>query len=77
MDWVIKSLNTLLIAAGAVLTFYIADKIFKERYQWEMQAVIAKNEEQDEKIRFFEQDVMEKLRLMHGDIRKIEGKLER
>jgi hypothetical protein len=77
MTWLWDHLKPLIAVIGFGLTFYIADKVFKEKHDWEMQAVVTKNEEQDERLKTLEKEIMEKLTIMQGDIRKIEGKLER
>ena len=84
MTWVGKSLHFLFYGAIAAISAWTAYQVTQEKFRWEINALIAKDEEHDDELAVVRQDqrdmeraIMDKLTLMHGDIRKIEGKLER
>jgi len=84
MTWVGRSLTWLgYILIGAV-SIWTTFQVTQAQFKWELSAIAVKDEDQDKRLdainsdqRFLERQIMDKLTIMHGDIRKIEGKLER
>jgi len=84
MTWVGRSLTWLgYILIGAV-SIWSTFQVTQAQFKWELSAIAVKDEDQDKRLdainsdqRFLERQIMDKLTIMHGDIRKIEGKLER
>ena len=84
MEWIKNSLGFVGYAAAAALSAWVAYNVTQQKFQWELNSLVVKDEEHERRLDlqetnqlFLERQVMDKLTIIHGDIRKIEGKLER
>jgi len=84
MTWVGRTLTWLGYVCIGAMSIWTTFQVTQAQFKWELSAIAVKDEGQDKRLdainsdqRFLERQIMDKLTIMHGDIRKIEGKLER
>jgi len=84
MTWVGRSLTWLGYTLIGAVSIWTTFQVTQAQFKWELSAIAVKDKDQDKRLdainsdqRFLERQIMDKLTIMHGDIRKIEGKLER